>query len=176
MAPLISGHISGWIKALYSRCGPVICAVAGVFFLSASPVLATQGHSGIEGVWVHQFAHLFFLFSMGLLIFWLRRAGLVKKTAWRYIQNAAFFFIIWNADAALVHFLEEQLIAVEMTMVGGGQVRIDLLRGSDWISVIYYLGKLDHIFCVPAMICLMLGVRRMLADHRHETAARGEIP
>jgi hypothetical protein len=29
--------------------------------IPAVPALATQGHAGIEGVWVHQFAHLFFL-------------------------------------------------------------------------------------------------------------------
>ncbi|MGD8703124.1 MAG: hypothetical protein PVH26_11870, partial [Desulfosarcina sp.] len=72
-------------------------------------VPATQGHAGIEGVWVHQFAHLFFLFSMLLLIYWLRQAGLVKLLAWRYIQYAALFFILWNMDTMLVHFLDEQI-------------------------------------------------------------------
>ena len=77
-----------------------------VTLFSSAPALATQGHAGIEGVWVHQFAHLFFLFSMMLLIYWLRRAGLVKAPGWRYIQYAALFFILWNVDTLLVHFLD----------------------------------------------------------------------
>jgi hypothetical protein len=77
--------------------------------LASGPAIATQGHAGIEGVWVHQFAHLFFLFSMLLLIYWLRQAGLVKVPGWRYIQYAALFFILWNMDTMLVHFLDEQI-------------------------------------------------------------------
>lgn len=148
----------------------------GAIFLSASPAFATQTHSGIEGVWIHQFAHLFFLFAMGLLVFWLRRAGLVKTPGWRHIQHAAFFFIIWNADAAFIHFLEEQLVAVEMTNLGQWQVRVDVFKGPGWLAIAYYLGKLDHLFCVPAMVFLMLGLRRMLADRQGEKTAGGEIP
>lgn len=131
--------------------------------------LATQGHAGIEGVWVHQFAHLFFLFSMGLLIFWLRQAELVKEPGWRYIQYAAVFFILWNVDAFLVHFLDEQRMAVAVTPFSAWHVRIDATGGGgNWLPTLYYLAKLDHLLCVPAMACLMLGLRHMLKNgHQH---------
>jgi hypothetical protein len=128
--------------------------------------LATQGHAGIEGVWVHQFAHVFFLFSMGLLIFWLRQAGLVKQPGWRYIQYAALFFILWNVDAFLVHFLEEQSLAVTVHTIDPWHLRIDATGGRDWVASLYYLAKLDHLLCVPAMVCLMLGLRHMLQENR----------
>jgi hypothetical protein len=135
--------------------------------------LATQGHAGIEGVWVHQFAHLFFLFSMGLLIFWLRQAGLVKSPAWRYIQYAAVFFILWNVDAFLVHYLDEQRLAVTVNSFTAWHIRIDAAGGGHWLPTLYYLAKLDHLLCVPAMVCLMLGLRHMLRESRREQSGEG---
>ncbi len=135
--------------------------------------VATQGHAGIEGVWVHQFAHLFFLFSMGLLIFWLRQAGLVKAPGWRYIQYAAVFFILWNADAFLVHYLDEQRLAVSVSAVSAWHIRIDAAGGSHWLSTVYYIAKLDHLLCVPAMVCLMLGLRHMLKESQRAQSGGG---
>jgi hypothetical protein len=142
--------------------------------LAAVPAWATQGHTGTEGVWVHQFAHLFFLFSMGILIFWLRRAGLVKAPGWRYIQYAALFFILWNLDTLMVHFLDEQIHAVTVNAIGEWQVRLDTVGNRDWLATAYYLGKLDHLLCVPAMICLLAGIRHMLKE-AHLTVV-GEEP
>lgn len=135
--------------------------------------LATQGHAGIEGVWVHQLAHLFFLFSMLLLIYWLRQAGLVKLPSWRYIQYAALFFILWNVDTILVHFLDEQVRVVAVENLGSWQIRIRTMDGYDWLAPVYYLIKLDHLLCVPAMVCLMLGLRHMLKESDPDTADKG---
>lgn len=137
------------------------------------PALATQGHAGIEGVWVHQFAHLFFLFSMLLLIYWLRQAGLVKRPGWRFIQYAAFFFILWNADAFLVHFLDEQICAVSVNHLGNWKIKVAAADGCRWLATVYYLAKLDHLLCVPAMVFLMLGLRHMLKEVRSAGAEKG---
>jgi hypothetical protein len=134
--------------------------------LSATPAMATQGHGGIEGVWVHQFAHLFFLLSMVLLIYWLRQAELVKRPGWRYIQYAALFFILWNVDTLLVHFLDEQILAVKVQFLERWQIRIDTAGQRNGLAMLYYVAKLDHLFCVPAMICLVLGLRHMLKELR----------
>ena len=128
----------------------------------STPALATQGHAGIEGVWVHQFAHLFFLFSMLLLIYWFRQAGLVKEPGWRSIQYAAFFFILWNIDTILVHFLDEQILAVQVQNLGDWRIHIAVEEGREWLAALYYLIKLDHLLSVPAMIFLMIGLRHML--------------
>lgn len=53
--------------------------------------VATQPHGDPEGIVVHQFSHLFFVFSMGLLIYWLRRRDLSKQPGWREINYAAVF-------------------------------------------------------------------------------------
>ncbi|MBC2711697.1 MAG: hypothetical protein HGJ94_12140 [Desulfosarcina sp.] len=149
-------------KTISNLVGSIILLV----LVSAGPALATQGHGGIEGVWVHQFGHVFFLSSMILLIYWLRQAGLVKVPGWRYIQYTAIFFILWNLDAMLVHFLDEQILAVEVKKLGGWQIRIDAAGNHGWLAAIYYMLKLDHLFCVPAMACLWLGLRHMIKDVR----------
>lgn len=154
-----TGRIVGWIVLL--------------ILLPAVPATATQGHAGIEGVWVHQFAHLFFLFSMLLLIYWLRQAGLVKLPGWRYIQYAALFFILWNMDTILVHFLDEQIQAVKVESLGDWQIHVVAADGRDWLAALYYLAKLDHLLCVPAMVFLMLGLRHMLKEARQEDPIEG---
>ena len=157
MVPNMMGRISRSATAAWCFC---------VTLLSYAPALATQGHAGIEGVWVHQFAHLFFLFAMMLLIYWLRQAGLVKVPGWRYIQYAALFFILWNADTILVHFLDEQIQAVRVESLGNWKIRVAAAGEREWLASLYYLVKLDHLLCVPAMVCLFLGLRHMLKEAR----------
>ena len=152
-----------FIKAI--KAVPLRFALAAAFLaLYPTSAFATQGHAGIEGVWVHQFAHLFFLFSMLLLIYWLRQAGLVRQPGWRYIQYAALFFILWNLDAFLVHFLDEQIQAVQVTLLDNWQIHIETTKDSTGLAVFYYLIKLDHLLCVPAMICLWQGLRHMVKE------------
>jgi hypothetical protein len=128
------------------------------------PVAATQGHSGVEGVHVHQLAHLFFIFSMGTFIYWIRKRGLVHEKGWRYLQYSAFFFILWNIDTFAVHLLDEQVNAVVVSRVIPFHIRISTIEGFEWLSLFYYLAKLDHLFCVPAMILLYLALRNLLRE------------
>ncbi|HSO17908.1 MAG TPA: hypothetical protein VLT88_00535 [Desulfosarcina sp.] len=141
--------------------------------MTGTPALATQGHAGIEGVWVHQFAHLFFLFSMLLLIYWLRQAGLVREPGWRSIQYAALFFILWNVDTILVHFLDEQIRAVQVENLPGWRIHVAAAPGREGLAALYYLVKLDHLLCVPAMVFLLLGLRHMLNDVRPANTDKG---
>jgi hypothetical protein len=126
-----------------------------------SAVNAVQTHGGVEGLFVHQFAHLFFVLSMGLLIYWLRKRGLVSRRSWRYIQYAAIFFIAWNLDAFFSHWLLEQSGFFVVENIQGMQMRVTTSERFHWLAEIYYLSKLDHLLCVPAMLFLMLGLRRL---------------
>jgi len=47
--------------------------------LAPNTALATQGHGGIEGVYAHQIAHLFFIISMGASYTGRDSAGLFEK-------------------------------------------------------------------------------------------------
>ena len=123
---------------------------------------ATQTHGGLEGLWVHQTAHLFFALSMGLLIFWLRKWRLTGSRGWRYIQFAALFFIAWNLDTMASHWLQEQSGLIEVRNLAPLQMQIVTAASRSWLSKVYYLTKLDHVLCVPALVFLFLGIRRLL--------------
>lgn len=131
--------------------------------LFPEPLLAIQAHGGNEGIVVHQMGHVFFLVSMGAFVYWLREGRLLGHPGWRYIMGFAVLMGLWNIDVILMHFLDEQarLVSVErttpfsVTLSGGG---------SSWLPLVYYLGKLDHLICVPALFLLYTGLRRIKAS------------
>ncbi len=130
--------------------------------------LATQGHGGIEGVYVHQLAHVFFLISMGVLIYWLRDRGLARQSGWRLIQFSALFFILWNLNTLLVHALDDQFSILQVEQVGKWQIMLTDRFDSDLLKLVYYVAKLDHLLCVPALLFLYIGLRRLLKDNSAE--------
>ena len=132
--------------------------------LSADPVLATQTHGQPEGLYVHQMAHIFFIISMGSLEFWLRQRNLIKEKGWKYIQLSAVLFILWNIDAVMVHFLDEHLDILGVTKIGLWHIQLDNFQGSSIIPTLYYLLKLDHLLCVPAMFFLYYGLKTILKN------------
>jgi hypothetical protein len=131
--------------------------------------LATQGHGGIEGVYVHQLAHLFFIVSMGSLIYWLRQRGLVRESGWKYIQYSAFFFILWNLDAITIHFLDDQFDIIQTERIGVWQIQINDIFNNDHLKILYYFARLDHLLCVPAIFFLYIGLKRLLKEPRMDT-------
>lgn len=142
--------------------------IAGLIFLLwlglPNAAMATQGHGGIEGVYAHQIAHLFFVISMGVLIYWLRDRQLVKTSGWRFIQYSALFFILWNLDAMLVHALDDQFGLVTVKQVGPWRIHIQDRFDSAGMQLLYYIAKLDHLLAVPALLCLYLGLKRLLKN------------
>lgn len=122
---------------------------------------ATQTHGEPEGLFVHQVAHIFFIFSMGLLIYWLRRRNLVAQKAWSYIQYSAMLFILWNIDTFAVHLLDEQVDLIRISQLDAWHLQIDTAARYGHLGFIYYIAKLDHLLCVPALLCLYLGLKRL---------------
>jgi len=130
--------------------------------ISADPVLATQTHGQPEGLYVHQMAHIFFIISMGSLEFWLRQRNLIKEKGWKYIQLSAVLFILWNINATVVHFLDEHLDILGISKIDLWHIQIQSVQGQESIAVLYYLLKLDHLLCVPAMFFLYYGLKTIL--------------
>ncbi len=148
-------------------------SIAGLFVF-ADPALATQTHGQPEGLYVHQMAHIFFIISMWSLEFWLRQRNLTKERGWRYIQIAAVLFIVWNIDAAAVHFLDEYLDILGITKIDLWNIKIDNSQGQDSITILYYLMKLDHLLCVPAMFFLYFGLKTILKNTRTAAGVKTE--
>lgn len=142
-------------------------------WLLPESVPAVQEHGAPEGIYSHQGAHLFFIASMVLLVYWLRQRRLVREAGWRYIQYAAFFFILWNTDAFTAHFLDEQSGILDTAMAAPGKIRIDVGEKLTALAWFYYFAKLDHLLCVPAMAFLYAGLRRLLKDAGQRRAGMG---
>lgn len=135
---------------------------------AASPALATQTHGDPEGLYVHQLSHAFFLFSMGLLVYWIRTRGLGANPGWRYIQYAAMLFMVWTVDAFFAHFMDEHFALVHVTRVDAWHIRIE--SESTGKAILYYLLKLDHLWCVPALMFMYAGLRRLDRESRQNPA------
>jgi len=143
-----------------------LLAVCIWILITPSYAFATQGHGGIEGVYAHQLAHIFFIISMASLIYWLRERRLIQERGWQLIQYSAFFFILWNIDAFFVHFLDDQFKMIAVKRIGSWQIQLRDMYDNNTLKLLYYFAKLDHLLCVPALIFLYLGLKRLLKDSR----------
>jgi len=155
---------TGWRIGLIGAAS--IAAVPGA-------ALATQAHGDPEGLYGHQLSHLFLAFSMGLLIFWLRRRNLARTDGWRFIQYSAALFILWTLDAFTVHLMDEQYPIIRVTRLEHWTIRIDAFPDAAWIKILYYVVKLDHLLCVPALFMLYSGLKRLLTKPAADGDAAG---
>lgn len=143
------------------KCILITGLAAMVVFSGVTSTWATQTHGEPEGLYVHQAAHLFFIFVMGLLIFWLRHRKLVREKAWRYIQYSAILLILWNIDTFAVHTMDELVDLIQPRRLDIWHLQIDTAEGFSFLGLVYYLAKLDHLLCVPALLYLYLGLKRL---------------
>jgi hypothetical protein len=75
------------------------------------------------------------------------------------------FFILWNLDTFIVHFLEEQSGLLQIVSAGSWQMEIRAADHDSGLPYLYYLVKLDHLLCVPALFFLYAGLKRLLKQH-----------
>lgn len=129
-----------------------------LFVLVESQALALQVHPEPEGLYSHQIAHLFFIFSMAILIFWLRERGLVAEAGWRLIQWGCVMFIVWNVGAFWGHAIEAGM--PEESFVGRGWSKSLVVREVAFPGL-YLFFKMDHLTCVPAVLFFYLGLRKI---------------
>lgn len=134
----------------------LIC-IAGIF-INPAKALALQLHLAPGSLYAHQVAHAFFMLSMGAFCFWLQKNRLIEQKGWRYIQISALFFILWNMDAMAAHTLEAWMSdeALFVSSLSGSSI-----TGRGFLFSLYYLLKMDHLICVPAIIFLFIGLRKL---------------
>lgn len=140
-------------------------ALAGLILLPME-ANATQLHDSSEGIITHQVGHVFFLFSMVVLMFTITGKGLDKQRGWRLIQYSAFFFIIWNLDVITAHFFDNQIHVVKMENISLDHIRVIASNDSAILAWTYYGLKLDHLLCVPAMLFLYKGLSSLVKEQR----------
>ncbi len=156
-----------------NRTGCLICLAMAWVLLRPAPVFAIQIHGGNAGIIAHQIGHLFFLFAMVALMFTINSQGLIRQKGWRQIQLGALFFIFWNLDTIVAHFLDNQIQVVHIEPLSITRLAVVTQADSPLLAVIYYFLKMDHLWCVPAMIFLFIGLDSLLAVQRQRAEGEG---
>jgi len=161
-------------KKIFFHTISILLSLFMVCMIVPANAFATQMHSGAEGIIVHQLGHVFFLFSMVIIIFAINGKDLDKEKGWRLIQYSAFLFILWNIDAMCAHFLDNQILAVKVEHISPWIIKITSIHKSSALDLIYYFLKLDHIFCVPAVFLLYKGLSQILETERKKSKSHAK--
>ncbi|WP_020589926.1 hypothetical protein [Desulfobacter curvatus] len=154
--------------------GKELMVLAYLILALPENLYALQFHSASEGIITHQIGHLFFLFSMVVLMFIISGKGLAIHKGWRLIQLSAFFFILWNGCAIVAHFLDNQIYAVSVEQLTKGYAKIRVQNNSSLLGWVYYGLKLDHLLCVPAMLLMYRGLSCLVDEQK--AAKKGQNP
>jgi hypothetical protein len=132
------------------------------FLLRPDPAFCLQVHGGNEGFYTHQMAHLFFMAAMVFLSYILFRHPLGHGKGWQYLKFSLLFFFIWNINAFITHGLELEI--PHETIRQEGLLPNALCIPLTFKVCIYYIGKFDHLLCVPAMFCLAMALRSFCSE------------
>lgn len=139
-----------------------------VIVVVCSNAWATQGHDDPEGLYSHQIAHFFFMFSMVFLIVQIRRSS-PRHEGWKYIGAAAFLFLLWNIDVFAVHWIREYITPDYFT--GSVTEWSQTINISSWRAKLFYSGKIiDHVLTVSALTVFILGIRAFMRRPEGEEA------
>jgi hypothetical protein len=152
--PAKSGKI--WWRALL--------LVPTLVLLGVQDAWAIQSHSGVEGMVVHQFAHLHYILALCFLLWDVSRPrSNFAVQPWLLLRSFCLLMILWNCLAVLGHFAQIDLPEGDI-VTEDGYLSAFLLLPLSFNRWIYYVAALDHLLCVPALFCLFLAMRRFYRD------------
>jgi hypothetical protein len=137
-----------------------VTLITGVLWLCPEPARALQSHGAPEGLITHQLAHVLFAVSMGVLAYWLSSNRFTRQRGWRLIQISCLLFLLWNLVAFSGHVVEGML-PPDLILGPKGSWNQRLITEHGLTAPAYYSLKLDHLVCVPAILCLFLGIRSL---------------
>ncbi len=135
----------------------------GLVFPEAA--FAIQFHGAPEGLYLHQIGHVLFAAAMVGFAYRIRNSRLRHDTAWQLMTWGACLLVLWNGWAFTGHILSLDLVWQHLN--GSGNARLDLLR---------YYSQMDHLLCVPALLCIYLALRKMVAAKYQHRAGKEEQP
>lgn len=127
-------------------------------FVFSGNAWAVQNHGAPEGLYVHQLAHVFYTAAMCYL-FWEIRQSTFRARGWRFLQAFCIFMILWNVVAFTGHSLAAFVDSTHFTSGETGYLSTRLLGPLSNVKLLYYFTKLDHLFSVPALFFLYLGMK-----------------
>ncbi len=128
-------------------------------FIMPEQAMAVQTHTAPEGLYVHQFAHIFYAAALGYL-FWDLRRNTFSSKGWKLLQVFCILMILWNVVAFTSHTLAEFIDKSDLTSQAG-YLATQLQGPFTPLKVSFYLAKFDHLFSVPALLFLFLSLRTL---------------
>ncbi len=132
---------------------------------------ALQSHGPPEGFYVHQMAHILYACSLLYLARDVRRSAL-RGQGWRHLRTFCFLMTSWNLIALVGHFAEKSLNPSALSTING-YLSLHLVAPIDWLDLLYFVAKLDHLISVPALLFLLLALR---AFHQQLDASNASEP
>jgi hypothetical protein len=143
-------------KNIFLYAVPVVTLLPALFPV---PAYAIQTHGAPEGLYVHQIGHILFATAMIGFAARIRSSRLADEQAWSFMSIGAILFALWNGWAFLGHILNELIPQTDFSRGSTGlQSVLDLHAPVD---VLYYLFKMDHLLCVPALVFIYIALKRM---------------
>lgn len=141
-----------------------VVVLGGLFVsLSAnpSPAYALQTHGGLEGLFAHQGAHLFLAVSLLIFLVNMHRSRLKEDKAWRLLFWGTLLLAFWNVWAFFGHVAE--ILTPESVFVRLPGRQIPSLLVKSWREVAFYVFKMDHLLCLPALLFYYGGLTKIQA-------------
>ena len=139
--------------------------------LSPSAALAVQTHGPPEGLYVHMMAHIFFSAAIVFLLYLLHKRPLGVGPAWKHMKISLILWLLWNMDTFVVHYITGGLPSEAFT-TSNGFLHTVLPPPLDIKRIIYYLGKFDHVLCVPAIWFLALSLKNFRDEARQRLSSK----
>lgn len=134
-----------------------------LLLLWAEPAWAVQVHGHPEGYIGHMMAHVFFSAAIIFFLYMIYKKPPGHGSAWGYLRLSLLLFLFWNIDTFTVHLLSHLL--PDDAIVPGRSLASDMLLVEvELKSILYYLGRFDHLICVPAMWFLMCALIDFCSD------------
>lgn len=133
---------------------------------------ALQVHGEPEGLYVHQMAHLHYIFALGYFFWDIRRTSFTGR-GWRYLQMFCGLMACWNALAFMGHLTGAYLDPGALLQTDC-YLETRLLSPFTLNKYLYFITKLDHLIYVPALFFLFLGLRSFYHSVARSTAEGGQ--
>lgn len=126
-----------------------LLAGAGMLCWSG-PAWAVQAHGPAEGPVVHLMAHLLLFVALLLLLYVLHTRPPDTALSWRSLKLSLLFFLLWDFDLLFIHWVAGDMHA-DIRDSGVSLVGDYFVAPRTLLNLLYYLGRFDHLLCVPAL-------------------------
>ena len=145
-----------------------ILSLTFLLLLPSADAWALQPHSGPEGLYVHQMAHILFMGALTYLFFHTGRTQDMVSKGWRYLRLFCILLFFWNLMAFVGH--ETAVHLSHDDFIDEGTWSEQLVFPLNFLKLLYFVAKMDHFLTVPALLALFFSLRSFYLEAREETA------